>query len=208
MGVERVLKMTNPACYASLVVPTVDLAAFEQTPAALMKWSQSESDAVPAEVFAVDSISNAIMTQVGAALKSGVHGGSVGRQPVACVIIGGASQTGGDAVVIQIYTEGDLILFGSIGPNGVASGRPDSDVADERCVYAVTGASHLPTRGVIDVEGSAQLGLTLEPGDNFLQVSFAPFSQAAFVNLVNWVQGSTNPRNVESTRGSTSAALK
>lgn len=233
MGVEGVLKIANPARYASLIVPTVDAAVSERAANALMQWSQSQSGTVPAEVFAVDSISNAIMTQVGAGLKNSVDGGPFGREAVASLIMGGASQTGGatlnyigeanadarlsdgrpiydgflpmaapggepvrggDAAVIQIYAEGDLILFGSVGPKGVVSARPDSDVADDRYrCYEVTGASHLPTRGVVDVAGIPQLGLMLEPGDRFLQFPFAPFAQAAFVNLVNWVRDGKSP---------------
>ncbi|HEX7853528.1 MAG TPA: alpha/beta hydrolase domain-containing protein [Sphingobium sp.] len=233
MGIEGPVKMTNPARYAALTVPTADLAASEQATAALMQWSQSQSGAVPTEVFAVDAVSNAIMTQVGAALKAGAEGGPFGRNPIACLLMGGASQTGGatlnyikeahvearlpdggpiydgflpmaapgwqavkggDAAVIHIYAEGDLILFESIGPEGVVSARPDSDAADDRYrCYEVTGASHLPTRGLVDGTGIPQLGLTLDPGDRFLQIPFAPFAQAAFVNLVDWVRDGRLP---------------
>lgn len=233
MGVEGVLKPANPARYETLNVPTLDLAASEQAAAALIAWSQSQSGVVPADVFAVDPVSNGILTQVGAALKRGAQRSPFSPGAVTHLIMGGASQTGGatlnyithahakarlpdgrsiydgylamaapgwhpveggDAAIVQVYAEGDLILFGSVTPDGVVSARPDSDAANDRYrCYEVAGASHLPTRGVVDVSGLPQLGVTLEPGDRFLQVPFAPFAQGAFVNLVNWVRDGTCP---------------
>lgn len=232
MAVEDVLKPTNPVRYATLDVPTIELAASEQAASALRAWSQSTSGTVPIEVFAVDTVSNAIMAQVGAALKLGSEGSPFGGS-TAYLIMGGASQTGGatlnyikeahagarlsdgrpvydgflpmacpgfqpvaggDAAVIHIYAEGDLILFGSIGPQGIASARSDSNAADDRYrCYEVTGASHLPTRGVLGVDGLPLLGLSLEPGERFIQFPFAPFAQGAFVNLVAWVMEGKAP---------------
>ncbi len=51
----------------------------------------------------------------------------------------------------------------------------------------MTACPHLPTRGLRDVSGIPQLGVTLEPGERLSQFPSAPFSHAAFVRLVDWV---------------------
>ncbi|MBL7488491.1 hypothetical protein I6A60_05185 [Frankia sp. AgB1.9] len=95
---------------------------------------------------------------------------------------------GGDAAVVHTFTEGDLVLFGVIGKDGVVAARPDGDATNDRYrSYQVPACPHLPTRGLRDANGVPQLGLTLEPGERLNQFPSAPFNHAAFVHLVNWV---------------------
>lgn len=235
VGVEGPIKLSNPARYAALELPVTEES--RKAGEALDTWSRSDSTEVPPELFAVDAVSNAIMTQVGAALKTGAADGPFGARPVSLLIMGGASQTGvatlnyikeanaaarmpdgsliydgflpmaapgwtriegGGAAVIQIFAEGDLPLFGSIGPQGYLAAKPDSDAPDDRFrCYQITGASHLPTRGLAEVRGFPPLGIVLEPGERFTQFPAAPFYQGAFVNLVDWIRDGKAPPHAE-----------
>lgn len=230
-AVEGPIKMANPSRYARLSVPSAP--TNEDPLAELETWSQSESPTVPQELFAIDTISNEIMAQVGTLLKSGDNGGVLPRFAVRYLVMGGASQTGGATLnfiraahpgarlpddqpvydgflpmaatgwapvsgggspVMHIFAEGDLVLFGVIGPDGNAAARPDSDAPDDRYrCYQVAGASHLPTRGLRDARNLPQLGLTLEPHERLTQFPSAPFSHAAFVHLVDWITRGITP---------------
>lgn len=224
-AVEGPIKVSNPGRYASLHVPAAP--ASEQSFAALLEWQQGDDGNPPRTLFAIDAISNEIMTQVGMLLKAGPEDSPLRGFTVKHLIMGGASQTGmatlnyinaahasarlpddkpvydgflpmatpgwvpvtgGDAAVVHIFTEGDLVLFGVIGPDGNTAARPDSDATDDRYrSYQVPACPHLPTRGLRDVNGIPQLGVTLEPGERLTQFPSAPFNHAAFVRLVNWV---------------------
>lgn len=95
---------------------------------------------------------------------------------------------GGDAAVMHIFAEGDLPLFGSIGPGGYVAARPDSDAINDRYrSYQIAGSSHLPTRGLRDATGIPQLGVALEPGERLTQFPSAPFYRAALLRLVDWI---------------------
>lgn len=232
-AVEGPIRLSNPARYAALKLPAGTADAASKATAALDAWSQGESTDFPPDMFANDAVSNAIMAQLGEALKSGAPGSPFGPAQVTCLILGGASQTGVatlnfianahggarmpdgrpvfdgflpmaasgwmpisgcDVPVIQIFAEGDLTLFGSIGPAGYMAARPDSDAAGDRFrSYQIAGATHLPTRGLAHVRGLAHLGIDLEPAERFSQFPVAPFYQAAFVNLVRWVRDGIAP---------------
>lgn len=167
--------------------------ASEESFAALLEWQQSDDANPPRSLFAIDAISNEIMTQVGVLLKAGSNDGPLPGFTVEHLIMGGASQTGmatlnyinaahaharlldekpvydgflpmatpgwapvtgGDAAVVHVFAEGDLVLFGAIGPGGNIAARPDSDTAGDRYrCYQVTACPHLPTRGLRDVNG-------------------------------------------------------
>ncbi|ADP82105.1 hypothetical protein FraEuI1c_4104 [Pseudofrankia inefficax] len=232
-AVEGPIRLSNPSRYASLHVPSA--AASEESFAALMAWQQGDDANPPRTLFAIDAISNEIMTQVGVLLKAGSEDGPLPGFAVEHLIMGGASQTGmatlnyieashpnarlsdgkpvydgflpmaapgwtpvagGDAAVVHTFTEGDLFLFGVIGPDGAVAARPDGDAPNDRYrSYQVPACPHLPTRGLRDVDGIPQLGLTLEPGERLNQFPSAPFNHAAFVHLVNWVtKGVVPPR--------------
>jgi hypothetical protein len=106
--------------------------------------------------------------------------------------------TGGDAAVVHTCTEGDLVLFDVIGPNGNIGARPDGDAADDRYrCYQVTACPHLPTRGLRDSQGIPELGLTLQPGERLSQFPSAPFNHAAFVHLVAWVTKGVVPPHAD-----------
>ena len=100
----------------------------------------------------------------------------------------------GKAAVIQIFAEGDLLLFQSIGAHGYLAARADSDAADDRYrCYQVNGAPHLPTRGLREAARLPQLGVALAPGERLNQFPIGPFYQGAFVNLVAWVMHAIVP---------------
>jgi hypothetical protein len=234
-AVEGPIKTSNPKRYAPLHVPPGLGNESSRSAEAMNAWSMGESPDLSTDVFANDAISNAILVQVGAALKAGTPGSPFQGTPVSSLILGGASQTGVatlnfianahtsarmpdgepvfdgflpmaapgwspiadcDVPVVQIFAEGDLILFGSIGPMGYKAKRADSDapVNRYRC-YQITGAAHLPTRGLADVRALPHLGISLDPTERFSQFPAEPFYRGAFVNLVRWMlEGIAPPR--------------
>ena len=233
-AVEGPIKTSNPIRYANLQVPTADAGVEDEVHAALNRWTQSnDTQMPPPALFAMDKISNEIMTQVGAVLKGGSGSGPLPGLLVKYLIMGGASQTGhatlnyirgasaaarlsdgrpvydgylpmaapswqavagGDAAVIQIFAEGDLVLFDSVGPSGYMGARLDGDAPNDRFrSYQIVGSSHLPTRGLKDVAGLPQLGVELQSGERFTQFPSGAFCQGALVNLVNWITKGVSP---------------
>jgi hypothetical protein len=85
--------MSNPTRYASLSVPAAP--TNEDPLAEVEEWQNSENPSVLQALFAVDTISNEIMTQVGILLKAGSDNGPLPGFAVKYLIMGGASQTGG-----------------------------------------------------------------------------------------------------------------
>jgi alpha/beta hydrolase family protein len=234
-AVEGPLKLTNPVRYSELDIPATQES--EDTAALLEQWSQGDSATVPRDMFQNNPTANEIMAQVGTLLRAGAPDGPLAGFATKFVLMGGASQTGGqtlnfitaahkdarlpdgkpvfdgflpmattgwqpvsggDAPVVQIFGEGDLVLFDAIGTHGSTVARPDSDAADDRFrCYQVTAASHLPTRGLRNATGIPLLGLSLQPGERLTQFPWAPFGRAAFVHLVDWVMKGIVPPRAE-----------
>ncbi|WP_255545075.1 MULTISPECIES: alpha/beta hydrolase domain-containing protein [unclassified Frankia] len=91
-AVEGPIKLANPSRYAGLHVPSVP--ASEESFAALLEWQQGDDANPPRTLFAIDAVSNEIMTQVGVLLKTGSKDGPLPGFTVERLIMGGASQTG------------------------------------------------------------------------------------------------------------------
>jgi len=232
-AVEGPIRMSNPSRYARLQVPPGKAGPGGGLEGALGQWSQSNSASLPPELFSIDHVSNEIMTQAGAMLKSNSSNGPLAGLLVEYLLMGGASQTGmhtlnyikarhgaarladgrpiydgylpmaapslqpvagGDAAVVHIFAEGDLALFGAIGPQGHPGARRDGDAPNDRYrSYQIAGSSHLPTRGLREATAIPALGVALESGERFTQFPSGPFYQGALVNLVNWLTKGMSP---------------
>jgi hypothetical protein len=216
-ALEMFPKKVNAARYASLQIPQ----------------AQGAAPANPTASNPQDAISQQIMTQVGALLKSNLSHGPFAGLKVETLVMGGSSQTGmttlryiqeshakarlpdgkpvydgylpmeafpigpitgGDAAVIHVVGEGDFGLFRALH-GGVFTIRADSDTPDDRFrEYEFPAASHVPTRGIADPKVIfATLDNVMLPGEHLSQFPSAPFFNAAFVNLINWITKGISP---------------
>jgi hypothetical protein len=217
-ALETFIKKSNPARYNSLNIPEA-------------------TGAMPANPMAPnpqDAISQDILSQVGALLKSNASNGPFVGMTVKTLIMGGSSQTGmttlryiqeshakarlpdgkpiydgylpmeafttgpitgGDAAVIHVVGEGDFGLFHAFSREMTFTIRSDSDAPNDRFrEYEFPAASHVPTRGIADPKVIfATLDNVMKPGEHLSQFPSAPFYQATFVNLVNWITKGTVP---------------
>lgn len=100
---------------------------------------------------------------------------------------------GGDAAIMHIVAEGDLMVFANFG-RPIAL-RPDGDAPNDRYRhYQFVGAAHVVTRGVSDpkVVFSTLQG-ALNPGEQLNQFPNAELFKAAVVHLIDWVTKGVAP---------------
>ena len=100
---------------------------------------------------------------------------------------------GGDAAIMHIVTEGDLMVFANFG-RPIAL-RPDGDAPNDRYRhYQFVGAAHVVTRGVSDPKAVfSTLTGALNPGEQLNQFPNAELFKAAVIHLVEWMTKGVAP---------------
>src|SRR5215831_18837425 len=100
---------------------------------------------------------------------------------------------GGDAAIVHIVGEGDLMVFGA--SNRPIASREDSDASNDRYRhYQFTAASHVVTRGITDPKVVfSTLSDVLKPGERLSQFPNAEMYETATAHLVEWVMKGTAP---------------
>jgi hypothetical protein len=157
-------------------------------------------------------VSNAILSQVGALLKSDPPVGPFGSVRVTHLIMGGSSQTGGTtlgfirvahagarmpdgrAAVVHALGEGDIM-----GGRPLGYRRPDGDEPNDRYrLYEIVAASHVPTRAYESAAEIFPLLADADPASGELsQFPAAMPYMAAVHNLIEWVTKGIAPPRAE-----------
>ena len=103
---------------------------------------------------------------------------------------------GGDAAVLHVVTEGDLVAFGSMGRP--MAFRDDSDAPNDRYRhYQIPGNSHVGMRGVTDpLTVFSTLGNVIKPGEHLSQFPAAEVMLPTLRRLIDWVMRGTPPPHV------------
>ena len=103
---------------------------------------------------------------------------------------------GGDAAVLHVVTEGDLMAFGSMGRP--MAFRDDGDAPNDRYRhYQIPGDSHVGMRGVSDpLKVFSTLGNVINPGEHLSQFPAAEVMLPTLRRLIDWVMHGTLPPRI------------